>query len=814
MPASRKQSTRFGVVMVGLKTRVRAPLLSVSVFALAAVVGITTVEAQSAPPVEQGAKDTQQKPRQAKRKRATAPMAEVPVPRNPMNANAQIGQPVYQPLDEITVAASKTNERAIDALAPVSVVTLEQIQGRQATRVGDLVYNVPGVWLQDRGDDPSTSINIRGLQDFGRVAVVVDGARQNYQRTGHFANGSFFLNPELIGGIDIVRGPTANIYGSGAIGGVASFRTKDIQDVVRPGERWGVDASTILGTNRGRALGSIFGGVRVNPNVDFFAGGTYSTMENYKDGTGYEVANTGNRLSAGIAKLTVRPADGHEVKLGGIFQEDSYRNGQPPRLAGDPNSTNPNGTNNLSGTSIYGTTVRNYTTTLGWTYARPDDKLFDWNAKIYWNRTENEQIKLANASNSNPPGATGSRCRTLGLQGNNVTGCVGDERSYRIDTYGFDAYNTSRIDAGDFRHAFTYGADGFLDRVNSIDTGGTADLTTPNGERTVLGAFAQWKLNYASLVEVISAARYDNYRLNSNIGGGSGDRLSPKVTIGLMPAAVLTPYVSYAEGYRAPSVTETLVNGAHVSATPNDAFFSCPSGTSPGPNTFCFVPNPNLRPEIGKTKEIGLNVKKNDLFKVGDSFRGKFNIFRNDVSDYIDQVSFGTPVNLGQFGTFSPFVQYQNVASARIQGFEAETMYDAQAWFAGVALTLQEGKNLKTNIGLYSVQPQKVTTTAGLRFLDGQVVFTAMWTSVKANTDIPANYLPNTSYDLVNLYLSVKPTPNLTMTASVENLLNQYYRPYAVPGGTSGESQNDVKWASAGAGITFKGGLKYHFGGT
>ena len=129
------------------------------------------------------------------------------------------------------------------------MVTLEQIQGRQASTLGGLLYNIPGVWVQDRGDEPSTSINIRGLQDFGRVAVVVDGARQNYQRTGHFANGSFFLNPELVGGIDIVRGPTANIYGSGAIGGVASFRTKDIEDVVRPGERWGVDAKTILGTN-------------------------------------------------------------------------------------------------------------------------------------------------------------------------------------------------------------------------------------------------------------------------------------------------------------------------------------------------------------------------------------------------------------------------------------------------------------------------------------------------------------------------------------------------------------------------------------
>ena len=284
----------------------------------------------------------QKKQKQAKRQQAK-PQQNAQAAAPVMNARAQIGAGPVQSLDTITVAASKTEERAIDALAPVSVVTLEQIQGRQATTLGGLLYNIPGVWVQDRGDEPSTSINIRGLQDFGRVAVVVDGARQNYQRTGHFANGSFFLNPELVGGIDIVRGPTANIYGSGAIGGVASFRTKDIEDVVRPGEGWGVDAKTILGTNYGRALGSVFGGVHVNPNVDVFAGGTYSTQESYKDGTGFEVANTGNRLTAGIAKLTVRPADGHEVKLGTIFQEDLFSVGQPPRRAGDPNSTNPNG---------------------------------------------------------------------------------------------------------------------------------------------------------------------------------------------------------------------------------------------------------------------------------------------------------------------------------------------------------------------------------------------------------------------------------------------------------------------------------------
>ncbi|WP_347336334.1 TonB-dependent receptor plug domain-containing protein [Bradyrhizobium viridifuturi] len=87
-----------------------------------------------------------------------------------MNARAQIGAVPVQSLDTITAVASKTDERAIDALAPVSSVTLEKIQGLQPNRVSDIFYNVPGVSFQERGDDPATVINIRGLQDFGRVA--------------------------------------------------------------------------------------------------------------------------------------------------------------------------------------------------------------------------------------------------------------------------------------------------------------------------------------------------------------------------------------------------------------------------------------------------------------------------------------------------------------------------------------------------------------------------------------------------------------------------------------------------------------------
>ncbi|WOH49673.1 TonB-dependent hemoglobin/transferrin/lactoferrin family receptor [Bradyrhizobium sp. sBnM-33] len=789
----------------------RALLLGASVFSIALLVGeagnAQTADTQAASGASERQKQSRRKPaKPPQEQQATAPA---------MNARAQIGAAPVQSLDTITAVATRTDERAIDALAPVSVVTLEEIQGRQASTLGGLLYNIPGVWVQDRGDEPSTSINIRGLQDFGRVAVVVDGARQNYQRTGHFANGSFFLNPELVSSIDIVRGPTANIYGSGAIGGVASFRTKDIDDVVRPGERWGVDAKTILGTNQGRALGSLFGGVHVTPNVDFFAGGTYSAQESYKDGTGFEVANTGNRLTAGLAKVTVRPADGHEVKLGTIFQEDLYSVGQPPRRAGDPNSTNPNGTNNLNGTSIYRTDVKNYTTTLGWKYSQPDDKVFDWDAKVYWNRTENDQIKTRHTSTT-PSVFCG------GVPGNAVSGCIGDNRGYLLDTVGFDAHNTSRFEYADWHHAVTFGADAFQDNVKTADRRGTSDVTTPGGRRTVSGGFVQWKATYSNLLETISALRYDNYSLESGATSAGGDRLSPKITVALMPVAVVTPYASYAEGYRAPSITETLVNGPHAGATINDSFFRCPSGT-PGPgadSTFCFVPNPNLRPEVGKNKEIGFNIRKNDLFIVGDSFRGKINFFRNDITDFIDQVAFGTPLTVPTGPppapriTVLPFLQYQNVASARIQGFEAETMYDAGLWYAGVSGSFQDGKNLQTGFGLYSVPPQKITTTAGVRLLDRTLILSMLWTSAIANRNIPPTYTAATSYDLVNLYVQYQPTRDVTFNFSVENLLNQYYRPYAIPVGSAGDTQNDVKWASAGAGIVFKGGLRYHFGGT
>ncbi|KRR18365.1 TonB-dependent receptor [Bradyrhizobium lablabi] len=771
--------------------------MGASVFSIALLAGeagnAQTAGTQAADPTSERQKQSRRKPAKPPQDQQAAAPA--------INARAQIGVAPVQSLDTITAVATKTNERAIDSLAPVSSVSMEQIQGLQPNRLSDIFYNVPGVSFQERGDDPSTVINIRGLQDFGRVAVVVDGARQNYQRTGHNANGSFFLDPELVGGVDVVRGPTANIYGSGAIGGVVSFRTKDVNDVVRPGERWGVDMTGSGGTNSARGLGSIFGGVRATPDVDVFGGAVYRTQGNYKDGNGTEIGNTGNEIAAGLMKVTVRPAEGHEIKLGGVFQDYQYSIGQfnrGPVLTAAQRAL-------FQGSSVYASDAKNYMGTLTWKYSRPDDNLWDWSMSLYGNRTDNDQTKTAHNS------ASGAAFCGAGNVGNNISGCVGDKRGYSLNTLGIDVNNTTRFNVGDWRNAVTFGIDAFQDDVSTFDSRGNSNITTPSGLRTVSGGFAQLKQNYSTWLEVISAIRYDRYDLHSPLvaTGGGGDRFSPKVTIGVTPVAGFTPYVSYAEGYRAPSITETLISGGHATGG-GPAFFTCADGTS---GLFCFLPNPGLRPEVGKNKELGLNVKYDGIFAANDSFRGKFNLFRNDVSDYIDLVPFGLTA-VPPFGTFPRFYQYQNIAQARIEGFEAETMYDAGLWYFGVAGHLIRGKNVATNIGLATITPRKITTTGGVRLLDRRLILAAQWSSFGANNDVPAGYLPATGYELVNLYLTWHATKDVMFTASIDNLLNQYYRPYAIPGSsTDGTTQNDVLWSSPGPGRVYKAGLKIHFGG-
>ena len=224
-------------------------------------------------------------------------------------------------LDTITISPNIQNQAAIDAMASTSVITQQQLDRIQATTAADIFRSTPGVHASLNGNDPATSINIRGLQEYGRVAVTIDGARQDYWRVGH-GSGSFYIDPEMLKQVTVIRGPVSNAYGSGGIGGLVAFETKDAGDFLRDDETWALSEKLRYESNGNGWMTSTVGAYRLNPNFDVIGNINYRDSDAYKNGDGDVVRWTGERVVSGLGKITIRPADGHEVKLG--FQRQKY----------------------------------------------------------------------------------------------------------------------------------------------------------------------------------------------------------------------------------------------------------------------------------------------------------------------------------------------------------------------------------------------------------------------------------------------------------------------------------------------------------
>ncbi len=627
-------------------------------------------------------------------------------------------------LDEITVTATKQEERVVDALAGVSVVPRGELRTQQPQRIGTVLSTVPGVATQENPNDPATSVSIRGLQDFGRVAVTVDGARQNFQRSGHNANGSFFLDPAFVRMIDVTRGPVANIYGSGAIGGVVSFETVRPDDILRAGERVALELSGtgVLGS-QGGSYGSAIGAMRPTEAFGALVGLSYRKLDAYNDGGGALVRDSGQDLRSVIGKVEIAPGDGHMLTLGGQLQRFDFANGSG--TAREPRRDNEVTTSNL---------VAQYR------FSQPGNPWLDLSASAYVTTTDTQQVL-----------AEGIPAR------------LGERRFFKIRTTGFDIHNTSRFDLGPAQFALTYGADLFEDRVETFDPSGSGSATTPSGRRTVGGGFVQSNATIG-MFDVIGGLRFDRYALSGGAHSASGQRLSPKITLGFRPNDGVQFYSTYAQGYRAPSITETLVSGLH-----------------PAPAAFTFLPNPNLRPEVGKTLEAGINLSADGVFIADDRLRGKLSVFRNDVSDYIESVynDPGVPCGVPVPGACANTTfTYLNISRARLTGLEGEASYDARSWFASLSGSYVRGDNRVTGQPLQSVYPGRIALGLGLRFFDEKLTLGGRVTHVAAQTRLPADAadLASPAHTLVDLYASYAFNDDARAFVTLENVGDVRYR--------------------------------------
>ncbi len=229
-------------------------------------------------------------------------------------------------LDQITVTSTKTNEEVINALAASSVVDTSQIDILQPSKMSGVLQDIPGVTTRESQNDPGQSVNIRGLQDFGRVNILLDGARQDYQISGHNANGTYYLDPAFVGRADVTRGPVSNVYGSGAIGGVVYYTTRGVDDVLSPAQNYGASQTTGLGSNGQEILTSTSGAARLGTIADLYGQFVYRGIASYYDGLDTKIADTGSTLAGGLFKLNFRPIDGQQIIFTAMTQDYNFAN--------------------------------------------------------------------------------------------------------------------------------------------------------------------------------------------------------------------------------------------------------------------------------------------------------------------------------------------------------------------------------------------------------------------------------------------------------------------------------------------------------
>ena len=109
----------------------------------------------------------------------------------------------------------------------------------------------------------------------------------------------------------------------------------------------------------------------------------------------------------------------------------------------------------------------------------------------------------------------------------------GSQTTYQVDTSGIDLWNTSRFDTGQLAHELTYGGDWVTDDVVTTSPE-AAWMFSPLGQAPGCRRLHPGKADLEWL-EVVGALRYDSYKLDSDVGETSGDRLSPRITVGVSP---------------------------------------------------------------------------------------------------------------------------------------------------------------------------------------------------------------------------------------------------------------------------------------
>ncbi len=581
-----------------------------------------------------------------------------------LSATPVQAQDLTTPLGRIVLGWG-TSQVAIDTPQAVTVIDEAELEQQQATTLAEIFDTVPG--MQAIGSDrvAGMSFNIRGIgelasADESRIIVQVDGVSSVYEQ---YRMGSFFSDPELFRQVEILRGPaSATLYGSGAIGGVVRFETRDPQDFLSEGSENALRFRLAGESNGEGALASVIYATAPSERFDALVALNYRQSEEYVDGKGTEIEGSAFDASSGLMRGRLRFGDDLEQSL-----TASYRvwDSQLDDTA-----------YSQTGTQAFGTVdrdIRDQSVSLRYQY----DAAAPWlNLDATLSYTDTQVIQ-SDASSTTPS-------------------VLFADSEYAYRTTALDILNSAHISGAGWENTLTYGVQASQqDRIARTSSG---DVNFhPEGLDTRLGLYVQSEFAMDNGLTLIPGLRVDFIEQEpsaASIARGARDSsevaVSPKLAAQYEINGEWSVFGSLARTERAPTLDEL--------------FSYSVAGGSPGRPTFDEDPSLQLNVETADTIEAGFTWSRAGLFTANDAFDLRFTAFHSTITDMISRTT----------GASTPY--YSNIGEVAISGYEVEAAYEADRHFARLALSDVYGEDKATGLTPTSIPQRSLSMTLGRRW--------------------------------------------------------------------------------------------------
>lgn len=654
-----------------------------------------------------------------------------------MAATAAAAQDEPFALDPVVLGSALRDDRAIlDTPVAASVRESEELEARQANDFEELIGDIPGVTIDGGPRGISQEPNIRGFRD-EQIVLRFDGGRLTFNQAHR---GRFFIDPDIVERVEVVRGGGSTLFGSGALGGVISVETKDADDLLEPGRDFGARVRGGFATNGDIAQGSVtlFGRSGAVDGLAFFGLRDFGT--DLEDGSGDAIRNSQIDVVNGLLKFGFEPSAEQRFELSLSRYDDD---GTTPA-----NSTSPSGGDGDVERDARVTTAR-----LSWDYAPVDSDLIDLSVLLYGNDLEITEDRIA------PSRA-------------DVT---------RYETLGFEAVNRSRLDLGR-PVTLVYGVEAIRDTQEGTRDGADR-VQFPDAEATTIGVFAEATIALTDQFDLIPGIRFDSYSRDPDdptLASADEEFVSPRLGFSYRPNERWQIFGNVARAFRAPSLTELYNDGVHFPG-PFPAGPIRPGVNFGGVNVF--VPNPDLEPEKSTQVELGTRLEDTSVLRPGDRLSFSVNAYYADVEDFIDQnvriIDFNTATPGPGGVTVNGSTTSRNV-DAQLWGIEAEVDYDADSWFAGAGLSLPRGEDQDGN-ALGSLPQDRVNLELGFRPGAGWEVG-GRATFAFERDNLPENSPDADAYQVLDLFATWAPRSGplegAVFRAGVDNVLDEDYQIY------------------------------------